>query len=385
MEEAKRKLQLLVNELAAKKPVRQAILVVESGDQSFRWAGAAGVSEDGESAIRPDQPFFLASIDKLFNTVIALLLCEQGKLDLEAPMRAYLPESLTHRMHVFKGVDYTDQIRVRHMLSHSSGLPDWLEDAPKNGRSVVEQVLEEGDRLFPLEEITALVRERLSPHFAPANNPAGPAKIRYSDTNFILLIAIIEAITGKKMHKVHEEILLQPLDLRHTFFPGYSEASEPSGAALPLRADGRRIEIPLLIQSFRGVYTTASDAIAFFRSLTRNQIFQNPGSFQKMQANWNRFGMPTDKAALRAPGWPIEYGLGMMRFQLPRLFSGLRRLPAVVGHTGSPGSWLFWCEEMDLFMAGSVDEVSAGAIPYRVAPETIKILYGSGVFQGGAG
>ena len=63
-----------------------------------------------------------------------------------------------------------------------------------------------------------------------------------------------------------------------------------------------------------------------------------------------------------------------MRFQLPRLFTGLKRLPAVIGHTGSTGCWLFWCPEMKMYLTGSVDEVSAGAVPYRLTPQLLKIL-----------
>ena len=69
---------------------------------------------------------------------------------------------------------------------------------------------------------------------------------------------------------------------------------------------------------------------------------------------------------------PIEYGLGIMRFRLPRLFTGMRRMPAVIGHTGSTGAWLFYCEELDLLLAGTVDQATAGAIPYRVVPKLLR-------------
>ena len=93
-----------------------------------------------------------------------------------------------------------------------------------------------------------------------------------------------------------------------------------------------------------------------------------------MQQCWNRFGLPTDRASLRSPGWPIEYGLGMMRFRLPRMLTPWRPVPSVVGHTGSTGCWLFYCEELDVFLCGSVDEVTAGAVPYRVVPEILRLL-----------
>lgn len=86
------------------------------------------------------------------------------------------------------------------------------------------------------------------------------------------------------------------------------------------------------------------------------------------------FGVPLDRAALRAPGWPIEYGLAIKRFRLPRVFNAFQRMPAVVGHTGSTRTWLFHCPERDLYLAGAVNEVTAGAVPYRVVPRALRLL-----------
>lgn len=365
------RLQKLLDNLVSQKPIKQAVMAVESGDGSFRWSGAAGEAVDG-AQISADKPFFIASIDKLYNAAIVLMLAEQGKLNLHDPISAYLPASLTRGLHS-SGNDHSDKLTIRHLLSHTSGLADWLEDAPKNGQSLMEQVLEQGDRALTFEEIAEVVRG-LKPHFTPQDLSARRAKVRYSDTNFILIIALIEAVCGQPLHKVHADLLYTPLGLRHTFFPGASQPLDPTPAPVPLRADGQIIEIPGLMASFRGIYSTTGDAIAFLRSLVRGEVFQNPETFANMQSHWNRFSFPMDRAALRSPGWPIEYGLGLMRFQLPRVFTSLKLLPAVIGHTGSTGCWLFWCSELDLYFSGSVDEAGAGAVPYRVMPELLKIL-----------
>jgi CubicO group peptidase (beta-lactamase class C family) len=361
------RLQTLFDTLASQKPIQQAILAVESGDGAFRWSGASGAN------ITAEMPFFIASIDKLYNAAIVLMLAEQGKLNLDAPISAYLPADLTRGIHPLNGIDYSEKITIRHLLSHTSGLADWLEDAPQNGQSLIEQVLEQGDRSLTFVEIAELVRG-LRPHFPPHDLSAPKAKVRYSDTNFILLIALIETICGQPLHRVHAEMLYAPLGLNHTYFPGISQPLEPTPAQVSLRADGQIIEIPGLMTSFRGIYSTAGDTIAFLRALTRGEIFQYPQTFALMQSRWNRFGFPLDRTALRSPGWPIEYGLGLMRFQLPRIFTGLKQLPPVIGHTGSTGCWLFWCPELDLYFSGSVDEASAGAVPYRLMPEMLKIL-----------
>jgi D-alanyl-D-alanine carboxypeptidase len=368
------RLQKLLDNLASQKPIKQAIVAVESGDRSFRWSGVAGKTDVDGVPISADTPFFIASIDKLYNAAIVMLLSEQGKLDLDAPLTACLPARLVRGLHVLDRTDYTDQITIRHLLSHTSGLADWLEDSPKNGQSLIEQVLEKGDMTLTFEDIAEIARAQLKPHFPPQDASTRRPKVRYSDTNYILLIALIEAVCGQPLHQVHEEMLYKPLGLNHTYFPGFSQPLGPTPAAVPLRADGQVIQTLELMKSFRGIYSTTGDTIAFLRKLTHNVVFQKEETFAQMQVHWNRFGFPMDRAAVRAPGWPIEYGLGLMRFQLPRVFTSLKLLPAVIGHTGSTGCWLFWCPEMDMFFSGTVNEVSAGAVPYRIIPKMLRIL-----------
>jgi D-alanyl-D-alanine carboxypeptidase len=128
------------------------------------------------------------------------------------------------------------------------------------------------------------------------------------------------------------------------------------------------------MRSFQGIYSTVADLITFMRGIVRDELFPDTAPLAAMQARWNRFGIPRDRAALRAPNWPIEYGLGIKRFQVPRLLNGLRRMPPVIGHSGSTGTWLFHCPERDLYFAGTVDEVTAGAVPYRVVPRMLRLL-----------
>jgi hypothetical protein len=105
------------------------------------------------------------------------------------------------------------------------------------------------------------------------------------------------------------------------------------------------------------------------------EVFEKPTTLASMQQRWNRFGLPLDRAALRSPAWPIEYGLGIMRFRVPWVFTPLHPMPAVLGHTGSTWCWLFYCPDKELLLAGSVDEVTAGALPYRLVPRVLKEFY----------
>ena len=370
-------LQRLLRGLLSRPPVQQAIVALESGDRSFRWIETMGDATPDGRPMRPDTPFFIASIDKLYNATIVMMLSERGQLDIDEPIATYLPGALTHGLNQFDGVNYSDRITVRHLLGHKSGLADWLEDRPKGGRSLVEHVLHDGDIGLGIEDVTSLVRNRLEPHFPPQDFSTNWQRVRYSDTNFMLVIAIIEAVSGQPLHHVHEELLFKPLDLRHTYFAGHSQPFDPTPDPATLRFEGRPIHIPLLLRSSRAMYSTAADTLAFLRHFIRGKVFQNPLTLASMQEQWSRFSFPLDRAALRAPGWPIEYGLGIMRFRLPRIFTPTHPMPLVLGHTGSTGCWLFYCPHFDMLLSGSVDEITAGAVPYRIAPRILELLRSS--------
>ena len=367
------RLQELLRGLTTRKSIEQAIIAVESGDQSFRWIGTEGETITGDQVVE-ETPFFIASIDKLYNATIAMMLSEAGRLYVDEPITAYLPGTITRGLHQYRGIDFSEKITVRHLLSHTSGLADWLEDYPKGCPSLIDKVLEEGDRMLTIEELATYVRDRLRPHFPPQDLSAKRQKARYSDTNFMLIIAIIEAVTDQPLHEVHEQMLYKPLALRHTYFPEFSQPLDPTPDPMVLRVKGQPLSIPLLIRSVRGIYSTASDTMSFLRRLMRDEVFQNPETLAAMQNSWHPFGFPLDRAALRSPGWPVEYGIGIMRFRLPRAFTLTAAMPSILGHTGSTGCWLFYCPEWDVLLSGSVDEVTAGAVPFRTVPRILNIL-----------
>lgn len=368
------RLQELLHGIASRNPIKQAIIALEKGDRSFSWIGSTGETDSDGPQMQEETPFFIASIDKMFNATIVMKLVEDGQLSLDDTITTYLPGTITRGLHRTGTIDYSEKITVRQLLAHTSGLADWLEDYPKGGQSLVDQVIDKGDMTFTIEDMAAVVRDQLKPHFPPQDPSEKQPKIRYSDTNYMLLIAIIEAVTGQPLHQVHEQLLFKPLSLRHTYFSGHSQPLDPTPKPAILRANGQQLHIPLFMRSIWGIYSTAADTLAFLRHFVHDEVFKDPGTLVSMQKHWNRFGFPFDRAALRAPGWPIEYGLGIMRFRLPRVFNPIHPMPSVLGHTGSTGCWLFYCPQLDMMLTGSVDEVTAGALPYRIVPKILKIL-----------
>jgi hypothetical protein len=87
--------------------------------------------------------------------------------------------------------------------------------------------------------------------------------------------------------------------------------------------DGQPLDLPLAMRSLGpdGVLGRGDKpALAFLRALTFGKVFDDPATLALMQGRWNRFGFSLEPAALRTPGWPIEYDLGMMRPACLRLF-----------------------------------------------------------------
>lgn len=365
-------IQRLVDGLVARKDVHHALLTVAPGDGASRTF-VRGATAPGGPPMTPDTPFFVASVTKLFIAAVVLQLVERGLVRLAAPIVEYLPGTVVRGLHRLRGTDHGERLTVEQLLRHMSGLPDWLEDRPKGGRALIDVLFDGNDRSLTLEDVAAVVRDGLVPHFVPQDPRDPRARIRYSDTNFQLLMGIVEAVSGRTLHEVYVERLFRPLGLRHTWLPGH-EPLAPTPPPAALLAGERTVELPLTFASVRDLYSTGNDLITFLRALVTGVVFDDPATGRAMQGDWHRFGFPRDPAALRQPNWPIEYGMGLMRFQLPWALDPRRRVPPVVGHTGSTGTWAFHCPDQDLYLAGTVDQATAGPVPFQFVPRLLREL-----------
>jgi serine-type D-Ala-D-Ala carboxypeptidase len=132
--------------------------------------------------------FDLASVTKVMaTTMAAMMLVDRGRLDLDAPVRRYLPE--------FAG-SHKDSVTVRLLLQHASGLAQW--------QPLYYQAHDEAETLRAISRM-------------PLQWGVGAGR-HYSDLGFMLLGAIIERITGQRLDAFLRDSLYTPLGLRHTTF-----------------------------------------------------------------------------------------------------------------------------------------------------------------------
>lgn len=369
-DELEKILQVQLQRLVTARHIPHAVAAVESMDGNFKWSGAAGIAYPDGTPMTPETPFWIASITKLFTAAAILKLHEQEQVSIDQSMAAYLPGNLIHGLHRFKGVDYTEKITLRNLLGHSSGLPDYIEIHRRNEKSLFDKILAKGDMSWTLEDLLNIVRDVNSPFFPPQSPESKNKKVRYSDTNYQLLIGILETVAGKPLHEIFHEMFYKPLGLEQTFHPGKSPA-DPVPPAATLWYKENPLNIPQAMASFKDPFSTVGNLLIFIRALLRGELFDNPVTVKLMHTEWNRFGFSISPVG---PGWPIEYGLGMMRLLVPRILTPFRPSPTIIGHTGATGTWLFYCPQLDLLLAGDVSQITASPVPFQFVPKILRAL-----------
>ncbi|MCG2815239.1 MAG: beta-lactamase family protein [Candidatus Aminicenantes bacterium] len=299
-------------------------------DGSISWTGTAGTACPDGMSMSPDTPYFIASVDKLYTATAILKLHERGQLDLDERVSSYLPPDLVDKIHVSGGVDHSARITVRNLLGHTSGLADYLEDRPRGGRSMIEHLVDGGgDVALGVADAMRMVREDLTPHFLPQDPHSRRPKARYSDTNFLLLIAIIETLFQLPLHDVFAELVFAPAGMHHTYFLGTTEPAAPTPEPATLWFADQAFDLPQVLTSLRSIYSTVSDQIASLRALLNGELFDDPATLDLMQQHWKRFGQPLDSAGHRT-----HWVDGIVAVLLPRLQPAARG-DGRPGHSGS--------------------------------------------------
>jgi CubicO group peptidase (beta-lactamase class C family) len=152
-----------------------------------------GEASPGRS-VTPQTPFILASASKSFTALAIMQLVEAGRIDLDAPVRRYLPD--------FRVADEaaSARITVRHLLHHTSGLPEDSAFEPMLSNDVREEALR--DRVRALSD-------------AQLSHDVG-AVFEYTDANYDVLGLLVRTVSGQSFESYIADRLFAPLDMRHS-------------------------------------------------------------------------------------------------------------------------------------------------------------------------
>ncbi|MBO1419945.1 serine hydrolase [Streptomyces sp. FH025] len=179
------------------------------------WRGAAEDPVSGRP-VAPNAAFRIGSINKPFVAAVLLQLSAEHRIDLDGTVQQYLPD--------IELTDAFQQVTVRQLLNHTSGLPQAVEgpDVTDNDGLIAQR--------FGLEPLEEVAQRTLHPKNGPKPSQAFPPGTRqqYNSFNYRLAGLVIERVTG---HSIKEEVtarILKPLGLRHTEVPeGRPEMPEP--------------------------------------------------------------------------------------------------------------------------------------------------------------
>jgi len=331
------KFQTIINKTIDNKSVFGTVLTVEKGNES--WTSSAG-------NLKPEQPYFIASTTKLYVTALILKLKAEEKLSLDDKISKFLSVDIIQKLHVYKGVDYSDSLTIRNLLAHTSGLPDYFEDKGADGKSLMQKLQEGNDQSWTFEQ-TVEMSKKMTPKFAP--NTKG--KAHYSDTNFQLLGQIIENIYGKSIAEVMHDVIFQPLGLKQTYL--YADAADKKPALMYFK--NKPLDICKAMTSFGadgGIVSTSAETMVFLKAFFNGYFF--PKSDLSELYTWN------------SVMFPLEYGVGIMKFQLPAIFTMFRKMPALIGHSGLSGAFAYYVPEKDVFLSGTVNQINNPGTSYKM-------------------
>jgi D-alanyl-D-alanine carboxypeptidase len=336
------KLQHVLDKTVDNKKVFGTVVNVSSGSES--WIGSAG-------NLTNQSQYFIASTTKLYITAIILKLRETGQLSLDDKISAYLPSNLMNDLHIYKRVDYSDEITIKHLLSHTSGLPDYFEQKKENGQSLKDELISGEDQRWIFEE-TITISKKMKPHFKPGQK----GKAHYSDTNYQLLGKIIEIVTDMTISQALAKYVFKPLGLEKTYL--YQDSNDTVPATVYYKTEP--LPIPMAMTSFGpdgGIVSTASESMVFLKAFFNGKLF--PKEYLDEMKDWNKIF------------FPLQYGIGIARFKLPRIFLPFKPVPELIGHSGLSGAFAYYCPEKDIYFTGTVNQIHNPGLSYKLM---IRIL-----------
>jgi CubicO group peptidase (beta-lactamase class C family) len=195
--------------------------------------------------------FESGSVAKQFTATAVVLLALDGKLDLDDPVRTYVPEL----------PDYGQPLTIRNLLTHTSGLREW-------SSLVALQGWPRGTRLHTQDDLLGVVTRQKA-----LNYPVGEF-YSYTNSGFGLLFTIVERVSGKSFQDFSDERIFKPLGMTHTrwrddfsrLVPGRAQAYDREHDAWHLQMPFENVVGP------GGLLSTVGDWLVWNEALTNKTL-----------------------------------------------------------------------------------------------------------------
>lgn len=324
-------------QMAKRKIPGLAVAVVRDG-KILKLKGYGLLSVELGLAASEQSVFQIYSTTKIFTGIAIMKLVEDGQLSLDRPVTdiiANLPPEWK-------------MIRVRNLLTHTSGLPELRE----NSRFMSQP--DEKKKYLPREEAMRFVAE-LPLKFQPGE------KFMYHTSGYNILGLIVERVSKKPFIQFLDERVFAPLGMTATRFGDTETIVKGRPSTAYILADG---ELRNLVYTFgvgggnpgSGLNSSVSDLAKFLIALDAGRVLGR----ESLQAMWSPM-MLNDGSALRVGSTKMSYGLGWTIDE----HQGRK----VVGHEGGGSAWVahFPVERLSVVVLCNLNGARADEIQYGIA------------------
>jgi CubicO group peptidase (beta-lactamase class C family) len=235
---------------AAKKGIFSGVIIISHDGKDIYHKKSGYADWKTQRAVDDGTLFNIGSLNKQFTEELIHQLVKEKNLWYDAPLSKYLdlfpPET-------------GDKITIRQLLNMRAGLGDFLQD-PRFRK------IESSD--FTLAQLADIIKDE------PLLFEPGTSQ-KYSNSGYAVLGRVIEKVTGKSYEKNIEERIARPLGLKDLYYTKEEKMRQGRRAyGTSIEYDGRKKSIDDISNSSPagGIYTTASDLLAFTQAKLRNSL-----------------------------------------------------------------------------------------------------------------
>ncbi|MGQ9801192.1 MAG: serine hydrolase domain-containing protein [Candidatus Saccharicenans sp.] len=277
---------ILSSKISASEP-GAAVLVIKNGQAVLkRGYGVADIRVGNSISARTN--FRLASLTKQFTAAAVMLMVREGQLRYEQTLTDIFPDF----------PDYGQTITIRHLLTHTSGLPDYenLMTHEDPDKSLEEQQIND-------YQVLELLKKEKSGKFAPGT------EWDYSNSGYVVLGLIVEKVSGLPFGHFLEERIFKPLGMDGTVLYERGLNQVPERAFGHSRKDGVWVikdqSLTSATRGDGGIYSSLEDLLKWEKSLEDRSLLTE----QEMELA-NTPVVVSGKGPVEPDGQPAAYGFG---------------------------------------------------------------------------
>lgn len=333
-------------EMARQRVPGVAVAIVSRGDVlAARGYGLANVEH--LVPVGPDTIFQSGSVGKQFTSAAVMLLVEQGKVGLENPLTKFFPDAPPSWR----------TITVRHLLTHTSGIPDW--EGVQGGPASLDL------RRDYTEDDLVRLAFRLTPEFPPG------ARWNYSNTGYVLLGIILHKASGQFYGDLLRERVFEPLGMKTARI--ISEEDIVANRAAGYRLDKGALKnqewvSPALNTTADGsLYLSLRDMIAWDKGLRARAVLR--------PESWDQVYAPVRlNSGNRYPygfGWSVDTLNGALRLHHGGSWQGFKTY--ISRYLGEDLTVIVLANLADADPARFVDGIAGILVPALATPATTPI------------